>query len=103
MNLLIRCLELLLEGIVVDPSCLCCVVSRSFPRNFVVDIFLWCVAQLVSAKTLASCISVDIGDRTKYIFKILVVLSYGGLESDCCLFVYTVTQAQECGVRHRFQ
>ena len=79
MNLPIRCLELLLEGIVVDPSCLCCVVSRSFPRNFLVGIFLWHVAQLVSVTTLASCISVDIGDRTRCI---LLVLSYGGLESD---------------------
>ena len=65
MNTLIRCLELLLEGIVIDPSCLCCVVSGSFPRNFLVDIFLWYVAQLVSATTLASCISVDIGDQSR--------------------------------------
>ena len=37
--LLIRCLVLLLEGIVVDPLCLCCVVSRSFPRNFLLLCF----------------------------------------------------------------
>ena len=76
-NLLIHCLELLLEGIVVDPSCLCFVVSRSFPRNFLVNMFLWCVAQLVSTTTLAFCISVDIGDRTRCVS----ILSSVGLKS----------------------